>query len=155
MFWYILACSGRCISCYWEWLCWRGAGVWFDRHDDAVCCRTYFGGGHFNMAVMLGLWAAGRFPAKNVVAYIMVQVVGGIIAWRAFRRGLFNGAAIVSEVVLTAGFLVVLLGVTDKHASACLAPIAIGFALTLIYLISIPVTNTFVNSARSTAVAIF
>lgn len=85
----------------------------------------------------------------------MVQVVGGIIAWRAFRWGLFNGAAIVSEVVLTAGFLVVLLGVTDKHASACLAPIAIGFALTLIYLISIPVTNTFVNSARSTAVAIF
>lgn len=115
----------------------------------------HISGGHFNMAVMLGLWAAGRFPAKNVVAYIMVQVVGGIIAWRAFRRGLFNGAAIVSEVVLTAGFLVVLLGVTDKHASACLAPIAIGFALTLIYLISIPVTNTFVNSARSTAVAIF
>lgn len=102
-------------------------------------------------------WFVGcqSFSCKKRGRFIMVQVVGGIIAWRAFRRGLFNGAAIVSEVVLTASFLVVLLGVTDKHASACLAPIAIGFALTLIYLISIPVTNTFVNSARSTAVAIF
>lgn len=75
----------------------------------------------------------------------MASIPPGAIQWGCF----------VSEVVLTAGFLVVLLGGTDKHASACLAPIAIGFALTLIYLISIPVANTFVYSSRSTTVAIF
>ncbi|HHJ4263809.1 TPA: aquaporin [Klebsiella pneumoniae] len=96
----------------------------------------HISGGHFNPAVTLGLWAGGRFPAKEVIGYIIAQVVGGIIA------------AAVLYVVASgkAGF--------DAAASG-FAPIAIGLALTLIHLISIPVTNTSVNPARSTAVAIF
>ena len=141
----------------------------------------HISGGHFNPAVTLGLWAGGRFPAKEVIGYIVAQVVGGIIAAAvlyviASGKAGFDAAAsgfasngfgehspggysmlsaIVIEIVLTAGFLLVIHGATDKHAPAGFAPIAIGLALTLIHLISIPVTNTSVNPARSTAVAIF
>ena len=137
--------------------------------------------GHFNPAVTLGLWAGGRFPAKDVIGYIIAQVVGGIIAAAvlyvvASGKAGFDAAAsgfasngfgehspggysmlsaIVIEIVLTCGFLLVIHGATDKNAPAGFAPIAIGLALTLINLISIPVTNTSVNPARSTAVAIF
>ncbi|STV54477.1 aquaporin [Klebsiella pneumoniae subsp. pneumoniae] len=140
----------------------------------------HISGGHFNPAVTLGLWAGGRFPAKEVIGYIIAQVVGGIIAaavlyvvasgkaglmpppalrlqrlWRTLPGGFSMLSAIVIEIVLTCGFLLVIHGATDKHAPAGFAPIAIGLALTLIHLISIPVTNTSVNPARSTAVAIF
>ncbi|MDF1897282.1 aquaporin Z [Rahnella contaminans] len=141
----------------------------------------HISGGHFNPAVTLGLWAGGRFATKDVVGYIVAQVIGGIAAaavlyliasgksgFDATISGFAsNGygehspdhysvlSAIVIEIVLTCGFLIVIHGATDKHAPAGFAPIAIGLALTLIHLISIPVTNTSVNPARSTAVAIF
>ncbi|WP_151714014.1 aquaporin Z [Acinetobacter bereziniae] len=137
-------------------------------------------GGHFNPAVSVGLWVGGRFDAKDLVPYIIAQVIGGILA--AFILYLIvqgqagiagtggfatNGygdlspgkyslvSALIIEIVLTAVFLIVILGATDKRAPAGFAPIAIGLALTLIHLISIPVTNTSVNPARSTAVALF
>lgn len=141
----------------------------------------HISGGHFNPAVTLGLWAGGRFSAKEVVPYIVAQVIGGIagaailyviasgkagfdatasgFASNGFGEhspgGFSLQAAIVAEIVLTAFFLIVIHGVTDKRAPAGFAPLAIGLALTLIHLISIPVTNTSVNPARSTAVAIF
>ncbi|AUU90145.1 aquaporin Z [Enterobacteriaceae bacterium ENNIH3] len=141
----------------------------------------HISGGHFNPAVTLGLWAGGRFPAKEIIGYIIAQLAGGIIAagvlylitsgkagFDAVASGFAsNGygehspgqysmtSAIIIEVVLTCGFLLVILGATDKYAPAGFAPIAIGLALTLIHLISIPVTNTSVNPARSTAVALF
>ena len=132
-------------------------------------------GGHFNPAVTLGLWAGRRFPAGRVLPYMLAQVVGAIIA--AFviyciasgkagfelKDGALasNGfgerspggyslhAALVIEVLLTAGFVMVIMGATHSRAAAGFAPIAIGLALTLIHLISIPVTNTSVNPARS------
>ena len=135
-------------------------------------------GGHFNPAVTLGLVAGKRFPAKDALGYIVAQVVGAIGAAAVifiiadgkdgFEKGQFaaNGwgdtfggysfaAAAVTEVVLTAVFLVVILGATRKAATAGTAPVAIGLALTLIHLVSIPVTNTSVNPARSTGQAIF
>ena len=141
----------------------------------------HISGGHFNPAVTLGLWAGGRFPAKEIVSYIIAQLAGGIIAaailWTiASGNADFDAAAsgfaangygehspnhysmlsaLLIEVVLTAFFLIIILGVTDKQAPVGFAPLAIGLALTLIHLISIPVTNTSVNPARSTAVAIF
>ncbi|EES9031846.1 aquaporin Z [Escherichia coli] len=141
----------------------------------------HISGGHFNPAVTIGLWAGGRFPAKEVVGYVIAQVVGGIVAaallyliasgktgFDAAASGFAsNGygehspggysmlSALVVELVLSAGFLLVIHGATDKFAPAGFAPIVIGLALTLIHLISIPVTNTSVNPARSTAVAIF
>jgi aquaporin Z len=136
-------------------------------------------GAHFNPAVSLGLWVAGRFPARELVPYVVTQVVGGIVAGgvlyvivsgkAGYDVATFasNGygthspdgysllACAVSEVVMTAMFLVVILGATDRRAPAGFAPLAIGLALTLIHLISIPVTGTSVNPARSTGVAVY
>ncbi|BEN57581.1 aquaporin Z [Serratia marcescens] len=141
----------------------------------------HISGGHFNPAITVGLFAGGRFAAKDVIPYVIAQVIGGIAAaavlyliasgkagFDATAGGFAsNGygehspggyslqSAIVIELVLTAFFLIVIHGVTDKRAPAGFAPLAIGLTLTLIHLISIPVTNTSVNPARSTGVAIF
>lgn len=137
-------------------------------------------GGHFNPAVTVGLATAGRFPWAGVPGYVIIQIAGGIagalvlylIASGKADFSLAGGfasngygdhspggyslaAALIAEIVLTGFFLVVILGATAKSAPAGFAPIAIGLALTLIHLISIPVTNTSVNPARSTAVALF
>jgi aquaporin Z len=136
-------------------------------------------GGHFNPAVSLGLAVAGRFRWAELIPYWVVQVIGAIAAGAVlyviasgkpeFAAGGFasNGygdlspghygliSALVAEVTLTAGFLIVILGSTSKAAPSGFAPLAIGLALTLIHLISIPVTNTSVNPARSTGVALF
>lgn len=140
----------------------------------------HISGCHLNPAVSVGLWAGGRFPAKELVPYILAQVLGGIVAGGILYliatgkpgfdvAGGFasNGygehspggyslqAALITEIVMTMMFLLIILGATDKRAPAGFAPIAIGFCLTLIHLISIPVTNTSVNPARSTGVALF
>lgn len=140
----------------------------------------HISGGHFNPAVTLGLVAGGRFSAKDAIPYIVAQVIGGIagaailyaiasgkIGFDASAGFASNGygehspngfalsAVVITEIVLTAFFLIIIHGATDKKAPAGFAPIAIGLALTLIHLISIPVSNTSVNPARSTAVAIF
>lgn len=140
----------------------------------------HISGCHLNPAVSFGLWAGGRFPAKELLPYIISQVLGAISAGAVLYviasgqpgfslSGGFasNGygahspggysllAALVCEVVMTAMFLIVIMGATDKRAPQGLAPIAIGLCLTLIHLISIPVTNTSVNPARSTGVAVF
>ena len=136
-------------------------------------------GGHFNPAVTIGLWAGGRIPASDILPYVVAQVLGAIggtaviyaIASGApdFQMGVFaaNGygenspvkysmlACLVSELVLTFGFLIVILGATSPKAPAGFAGLAIGLALTLIHLISIPVTRTSVNPARSTGPALF
>ena len=137
-------------------------------------------GGHFNPAVSVGLATAGRFSWSELPGYVIAQVLGGAagalvlyliasgkadfsvsggFASNGFGEhspgGYSIGAALICEVVLTAFFLIVILGATGKKAPAGFAPIAIGLCLTLIHLISIPVTNTSVNPARSTAVAIF
>jgi aquaporin Z len=136
-------------------------------------------GGHFNPAVSLGLAVAGKFPAGRVVPYILAQVVGAIVAAgvlyvvasgkAGFELGSFasNGygehspggyslvSALVIEIVLTLFFVFIILGSTSSRVPAGFAPIAIGLALTLIHLISIPVTNTSVNPARSTGQALF
>jgi len=140
----------------------------------------HISGCHLNPAVSFGLWAGGRFPAKELPAYIAAQVLGGIAAggvlyliasgkagfdvtagfaangYGAHSPGGYSLlAALLTEVVMTMMFLVVILGATDPKAPQGFAPIAIGLSLTLIHLISIPVTNTSVNPARSTGVAIF
>lgn len=136
-------------------------------------------GCHLNPAVSVGLWAGGRFPAKELLPYIVSQVIGGILGAgvlyliasgkAGFVVGGFasNGfgehspggysmmAALVCEIVMTAVFLFVIMGSTGKRAPAGFAPLAIGLCLTLIHLISIPVTNTSVNPARSLGVAVF
>ena len=136
-------------------------------------------GGHFNPAVSLGLAVGGRFAWKDLVPYWAAQVLGAMAAAAVlyaiasgkpgFEPGGFAsngfgdlspggyalGAAFLIEVVMTAGFLVVILGSTSPRAPAGFAPIAIGLALTLIHLVSIPVTNTSVNPARSAGVALF
>lgn len=140
----------------------------------------HISGCHLNPAVSVGLWAGGRFPASQLLPYIAAQVLGGIVAggvlfviasgkagfdvsagFAANGYGVHSPggysmtAALVTEVVMTMMFLVIILGATDKRAPQGFAPIAIGLALTLIHLISIPVTNTSVNPARSTGVAVF
>jgi aquaporin Z len=136
-------------------------------------------GGHFNPAVSVGLLAAGRFPVKDLIPYVIAQLVGAVVAAgvlyliasgkSGFTPGGFasNGygehspggysltAALVIEVVLTFMFLIVILRVTSPDAPAGFAAMAIGLTLVLIHLISIPVTNTSVNPARSTGVALF
>src|SRR5262252_4003775 len=137
-------------------------------------------GGHFNPAVTVGCFAAGRIPAKDIIPYVIAQLAGavvgaGILFVIASGKAGFslsggfasNGyadhspgsytlvAALVTEVVMTFFFLIVILGATDARAPKGLAPIAIGLALTLIHLVSIPVTNTSVNPARSTGVALY
>jgi len=140
----------------------------------------HISGCHLNPAVSIGLWAGGRFPAKQLLPYIVAQVLGAVVAggvlcviasgkagfdlsagfasngYGAHSPGGYSLlAGGVTEVVMTMMFLVIILGATDKRAPQGLAPIAIGLGLTLIHLISIPVTNTSVNPARSTGVAVF
>lgn len=140
----------------------------------------HISGGHFNPAVSLGLMVAGRFDGKLLLPYWAAQVVGAILAalvlyiivsggagftgvggfasngyGEASPQGYSMMSALVIEVVLTAFFLIIILGATSKGAPAGFAPIAIGLGLTLIHLVSIPVTNTSVNPARSTGVALF
>ena len=139
----------------------------------------HISGGHFNPAVSVGLCVAGRFPARELAPYIVAQVIGAVAAGGVlyliasgapgFELGRFasNGygehspggysllASAVTEVVMTLMFLVVILGATDRRAPPGFAPIAIGLALTLIHLITIPVTATSVNPARSTGVAVY
>ena len=140
----------------------------------------HISGCHLNPAVSIGLWAGGRFPASQLLPYIIAQVVGGVLAggvlfliasgktgfdlaagfasngYGAHSPGGYSlQAALVTEVVLTMMFLLVILGSTDQRAPQGMAPIAIGLCLTLIHLISIPVTNTSVNPARSLGVALY
>ncbi len=144
----------------------------------------HISGGHFNPAVSFGLWAAKRFPGSELLPYVIAQVLGAIsgaatiyviasgsstFSVNATKAGIFatNGfgalspggysdlACFVAEVVLTFFFLVIILGATHKKAPQGFAPVAIGLGLTLIHLISIPITNTSVNPARSTGVAVF
>ena len=148
-----------------------------------VYALGHISGGHFNPAVSFGLWAGGRFPGKELLPYVVVQVAGAIAAafilyhiasgatgfaidpssagafatngYDALSPGGYSAAAaFLCEVVLTAFFLIVIMGATHKNAPAGFAGLAIGLALTLIHLISIPVTNTSVNPARSTGVAL-
>ena len=140
----------------------------------------HISGCHLNPAVTVGLWAGGRHPAAEVLPYIVVQVLGGVAGafillmiasgqpgfdlsgglasngYGAHSPGGFSLASgFLTEVVMTLMFLLIILGATDRRAPAGFAPIAIGLGLTLIHLISIPVTNTSVNPARSTGPAVF
>jgi aquaporin Z len=138
-------------------------------------------GAHFNPAISVGLWASGRFPALEVPVYVAAQVAGGLVAggvlhaiasgapafdptagfasngYGAHSPGHYSlAAAAACEAVLTGGFLLVIMGVTDpRRGLSAFAPLAIGLALALIHLVSIPVTNTSVNPARSTGVALY
>jgi aquaporin Z len=140
----------------------------------------HISGGHFNPAVSVGLWAGGRIPASDLLPYIAAQVFGAIVAagvlyliasgkagfdvsagfaangYGAHSPGEYSmGAGFLTEVVMTFMFLMIILGVTDSRAPQGFAPLAIGLGLTLIHLVSIPVTNTSVNPARSTGPALF
>jgi aquaporin Z len=140
----------------------------------------HISGCHLNPAISVGLWAGGRFPASQLGPYIVAQVLGGIVGagvlyliatgkpgfavsagfaangYGAHSPGGYSlTAALITEVVMTMMFLIIIMGATNKRAPQGLAPVAIGLGLTLIHLISIPVTNTSVNPARSTGVALF
>ena len=140
----------------------------------------HISGCHLNPAISVGLWAGGRFPASQLGPYIVAQVLGGIVGagvlyliatgkpgfavsagfaangYGAHSPGGYSlTAALITEVVMTMMFLIIIMGATDKRAPQGFAPVAIGLGLTLIHLISIPVTNTSVNPARSTGVALF
>ena len=140
----------------------------------------HISGGHFNPAVSLGLWAGGKFDAKELPGYIVAQVVGAIVAalalWAIMSGqdgftdlggfaangygelspgGYSMNSALIAEFLLTMFFLLIILGSTNARAPKGFAPIAIGLGLTLIHLISIPITNTSVNPARSTSQALF
>ena len=140
----------------------------------------HISGCHLNPAVSFGLWTSGRFATKELVPYIIAQVLGGIagagilyliasgkagfdvtagFASNGFNEhspsGFTMTSVLIAEVVMTFMFLIIILGATDKRAPAGFAPIAIGLGITLIHLISIPVSNTSVNPARSTGVALF
>ena len=140
----------------------------------------HISGGHFNPAVSLGLWAAGQFRARDLLPYVAAQVIGGVLggsllyliasgkagfdpatsfACNGFGEhspgGFSLRSGFVAETAMTFLFLLIILGCTDKRAPAGFAPLVIGAALTLIHLITIPVTNTSVNPARSTGVAVF
>ena len=140
----------------------------------------HISGCHLNPAVSFGLWAGGRFPANQLVPYIIAQVLGGLVAGGVLYLiasghadfdvsagfasngfgehspgGYSMQAVLIAEVVMTMLFLIVIMGATDDRAPAGFAPIAIGLCLTLIHLITIPVSNTSVNPARSTGVALY
>ncbi|MGD9947459.1 MAG: aquaporin Z [Desulfobulbus sp.] len=140
----------------------------------------HISGCHLNPAVSIGLWAGGRFPANQLVPYILAQMIGGVLAggvlyliasgkagfdvsagfaangYGAHSPGGYSMmSALITEVVLTMMFLLVILGSTDQRVPQGMAPLAIGLCLTLIHLISIPVTNTSVNPARSLGVALY
>ncbi|MDR2887294.1 MAG: aquaporin Z [Bacteroidales bacterium] len=181
-FWLVLGgCGSAVLACNFP-----GAGIGFVGVSLAfgltVVTMAYaigsISGAHLNPAVSLGLWAGGRFGGKELLPYIVAQILGGIVAaailyvivtGNGSETGGFaaNGygehspggyglcAALVCEVVMTFMFLLVILGATSKNAPAGFAGLAIGLALTLIHLISIPVTNTSVNPARSISQALF
>lgn len=166
------------LSRAWNWLCRCRSGCRLDCYDYGLRCGG-ISGGHFNPAVTLGLTISGRFAAKDLIPYWIAQLIGGIIAAAllyliasgkdGFTAGNFasNGygelspghynltSAFIIEGVMTAFFLIIILGSTSAQAPAKLAPIAIGLGLTVIHLASIPVTNTSLNPARSTATALF
>jgi aquaporin Z len=148
-------------------------------HWGCAYAVGHISGGHFNPAVTAGLVAAGRFPAGRALPYVVAQVLGGAVAaavfyfvlsgapagkWNSFAAisNIYGGAdhfplaqVFVTEVVITALFLIVIVGVTSPRAPVGFAPIAIGLALTFFHLVSIPVSNASLNPARSTATAIF
>ena len=172
-------CIGRNISERGHRAAWRSFCLRVNGAHDGVCYRAHFGV-HLNPAVSAGLWAGGGFPARDLAPYIVSQLIGAVLGaailyfiasgapgfsvnggfasngYAEHSPGHYSLAAcFISEVAMTFGFLFVILGSTHGRAPKGFAPIAIGLCLTLIHLVSIPVTNTSVNPARSTGPALF